>query len=54
MAAGGELFTIISGADAQAPETADLIAWLESTSPALEVVLHDGGQPFWPLIVGVE
>ena len=54
VAAGGEMVTIVAGTDADAHEVTGLIAWLESSYPGLDVVLHDGGQPLWPLIVGVE
>jgi dihydroxyacetone kinase-like predicted kinase len=54
MAGGGELITVVSGVDADLTEVNDLVAWLETSYPGLEVVHHGGGQPLWPLIVGVE
>ncbi len=54
VAGGGELITIVSGVDADPTEVEMLIAWLESSNPGLDVVHHDGGQPLWPIIVGVE
>ncbi len=54
VAAGGEIVTIVAGADADAPAVSGLIEWLESSYPGIDVVLHDGGQPLWPIIVGVE
>jgi dihydroxyacetone kinase-like predicted kinase len=54
VAAGGEMVTIVAGVDADASAVSSLIEWLESSYPGIDVVLHDGGQPLWPLIVGVE
>ncbi len=54
LAAGGELVTIVRGADATEALGADLADWLGRDYPLVDVVTHDGGQPLWPLIVGVE
>lgn len=54
LAVGGELVTLVLGADADADLRDDLPEWLASQHPLTEVVVHDGGQPLWPLIVGVE
>jgi DAK2 domain fusion protein YloV len=50
---GGELVTLVAGADAD-----DLAArcaqQLESLHPTVDVVVYAGGQPRYPLLVGVE
>jgi len=32
----------------------DLPAWLEETFPLTDTVVYEGGQPLWPIIMGVE
>ena len=54
LAVGGELVTIVLGQDAGSELSVDLPRWLEAEFPLVEVVVHDGGQPLWPIIVGVE
>jgi uncharacterized protein len=53
LAPGGELVTLVAGVDGAdlARRTA---AALGSERPELEVVVLDGGQPLYPLLVGVE
>ena len=51
---GGELVTIVTGADAPAGTGERLTAWVEKGHPAVEVVGYDGGQPHYPLLLGVE
>jgi len=50
---GGELVTVVSGAEA-----GDLAqrcaAYLRDTRPTVDVVVYAGGQPRYPLLVGVE
>lgn len=53
MITGGELVTLVPGIDGVDVAEA-LTLWLESSHPGVEVVTVDGGQPLWPLIVGVE
>lgn len=51
---GGELVSLLLGADAP-PELAEaLTAHLAEGWPFVEVQLHHGGQPYYPLLVGVE
>ena len=51
---GGELVTAVLGADA-APGLGDrLVAWLTERHPAVEALVLDGGQPHYPLLLGVE
>ena len=54
LAGGGELVTVVTGA--QAPEGVDarLAAYLSSSHPEVEVVAYDGGQPHYPILLGVE
>ena len=50
---GGELVTLVAGLEAG--DLAErLAAHLEATRPTVDVVVHDGGQARYPLLVGVE
>jgi DAK2 domain fusion protein YloV len=52
---GGELVTIVSGAeDADGALAAACAEWVESTYPVVDVVVYDGGQERYPLLVAVE
>ena len=54
LASGGELLTLVTGQGAT-PDLADgLRRRAESAAPGLEVQILDGGQPRYPLLVGVE
>ncbi len=54
LAIGGELVTVVFGAEEEDVQRRELVEWLERTFPLVEVVALDGGQPLWPVIVGVE
>ena len=54
LAIGGELVTLVWGAEADAELTDDLPEWLAERYPLVDVAMYDGGQPLWPLIMGVE
>ncbi len=54
LAIGGELVTLVLGADAGRDLSADLPEWLAERYPLTDVVVYDGGQPLWPIIMGVE
>jgi uncharacterized protein len=54
LSAGGELVTLVLGADADPGLGEGVAAALERDRPELEVVVIDGGQPVYPLLVGVE
>jgi len=54
LAIGGELVTVVFGVEEHEPQREALIEWIERTFPLVEVVALDGGQPLWPVIVGVE
>uniref|UniRef100_UPI001BCA8286 DAK2 domain-containing protein n=1 Tax=Rhizomonospora bruguierae TaxID=1581705 RepID=UPI001BCA8286 len=51
---GGELVTLLTGADAPAGLAEALTAHLASRWPFVEVQHYAGGQPHYPLLVGVE
>ena len=54
VADGCELVTVLGGADATAEMTATIEAWLGEHRPGVEVEVHDGGQPLYPYLFGVE
>ena len=54
LSAGGELVTLVVGADAEPDLAARAAAVLAHDRPDLEVVVVDGGQPVYPLLIGVE
>lgn len=54
LGAGGELVTVITGADADAAIVGDLRAHIDTQAPLAEVSVFDGGQPHYPLLIGVE
>lgn len=51
---GSEIVTVLVGADAPASETQRLREHVELAFPHVEVEFHDGGQPLYPYLVGVE
>ncbi|WP_027343858.1 DAK2 domain-containing protein [Hamadaea tsunoensis] len=51
---GGELVTLVLGADAPDGLAGELTAHLAAAWPFADVQCFDGGQPHYPLIVGVE
>jgi hypothetical protein len=54
LAGGGELVTLVTGTGAPATLAADVTAHIERHWPFVEAHTHDGGQPHYPLLVGVE
>ena len=50
---GGELVTIVSGEDG-VDLAGRLLAYVEEHHPTVDVALHEGGQPRYPLLVSVE
>ena len=54
LSAGGELVTLVLGADAEPGLGQRVKGALERDRPEVEVVVIDGGQPVYPLLVGVE
>jgi DAK2 domain fusion protein YloV len=51
---GGELATVVVGAQADPDAGTRLAAHLEREHPALDVLVLHGGQPHYPLLLGVE
>ena len=52
---GGEMVTLVSGADdADGALAGTCAAWLEEKHPTVDVVVYDGGQERYPLLVAVE
>jgi dihydroxyacetone kinase-like predicted kinase len=49
-----ELITVITGVDTDDETTVALQAWIETHRPGVEVEVHDGGQPLYPYLFGVE
>jgi DAK2 domain fusion protein YloV len=54
LAGGGELVTLVTGAEAPAGLAAGVTDHLTRHHPFVEVHTHGGGQPHYPLLVGVE
>jgi DAK2 domain fusion protein YloV len=54
LGSGGELVTLVTGLDAD-PALAEAVAdHARDGRPAVDTVLYDGGQPRYPLLIGVE
>ena len=52
---GGEMVTLVSGAeDADGALAEAASAWVEEQHPTVDVVVYDGGQERYPLLVAVE
>ncbi|HEV7526685.1 MAG TPA: DAK2 domain-containing protein [Acidimicrobiia bacterium] len=49
-----EIVTVLIGCDAAAKDTERIREHIEYAFPDLEVEFHDGGQPLYPYLVGVE
>lgn len=54
LAEGGELVTVLTGADADPAETGRVLERLAVSHPGVDVEVHDGGQPLYPYLFGVE
>jgi uncharacterized protein len=54
LAAGGELLTLVRGMDADNDLVPDLTARVRNWSRAVDVEVVDGGQPRYPLLLGLE
>ena len=52
---GGELVTVVSGAeDVDGAMAQRLAAWVEEHRPHVDVVVYEGGQERYPLLLAVE
>jgi dihydroxyacetone kinase-like predicted kinase len=51
---GHELVTVIEGEQARADDTARVTGWLAEHRPGVEVDVHQGGQPLYPYLLGIE
>ncbi len=49
-----ELVTVLRGADTDDATTAAITEWVAEHHPSVEVEVHDGGQPLYPYLFGVE
>jgi uncharacterized protein len=49
-----ELITMLTGADAERAATTELERWVSERFPDAEVEVHDGRQPLYPYLLGVE
>jgi dihydroxyacetone kinase-like predicted kinase len=54
LSSGGELVTVVAGLDAPHGLADDLARWVEAEHRDAEVSLIEGGQPHYPLLLGVE
>lgn len=49
-----EIVTLIVGEGAGADDTAGVTEWLDAERPDVEVEVHQGGQPLYPYLLGIE
>ncbi len=54
LAGGGELVTVVQGGEGPADLAARCAAWVEEHHPHVDVVVYDGGQGRYPVLVSVE
>jgi DAK2 domain fusion protein YloV len=54
LADGGELITVVTGADADQAVIDRVLAELGTRAPSVDVEVHHGGQPLYPFLFGVE
>jgi len=54
LAGGGELVTLVTGAECTDDLVAHVADRLERTRPDVELFVYAGGQPRYPLLIGVE
>ncbi len=54
LASGGELVTVIRGAEVPADLVDALTVWLDDAHPAVDCAVYDGGQTRYLLLLGVE
>jgi hypothetical protein len=51
---GREMFTVLLGDDEHAPLAAAAIERLRQRYPGVEIDIHQGGQPFYPVLLSAE
>ena len=49
-----EIVTLVTGEDSNAKETDEIADWVNAEYEALEVEVHEGGQPLYPYYIGIE
>jgi dihydroxyacetone kinase-like predicted kinase len=49
-----EIVTLIVGEGAGPDDTARVTAWLAAERPGIDVEVHQGGQPMYPYLLGIE
>jgi DAK2 domain fusion protein YloV len=54
LGSGGELVTLVTGTDADADLADAVVKHLHETRPEVDSLVYDGGQPRYPLLIGVE
>jgi len=54
LASGGELVTVIRGAEVPTDLSEALVEWLDENHPAVDCVVYNGGQTRYLLLLGVE
>jgi DAK2 domain fusion protein YloV len=54
IAEGGEMLTLLKGADLSPEDLAGLVTALAAAHPELEIETHDGGQPLYPVLMSIE
>ncbi len=54
LGSGGEMVTLVTGAGAGAGLTESVVQNLRHTRPDVDTVVYSGGQPRYPLLIGVE
>jgi dihydroxyacetone kinase-like predicted kinase len=54
LGSGGELVTVVTGADTHPSLAEAVVAHVRSSRPEVDTVVYDGGQPRYPLLIGVE
>jgi fatty acid kinase len=54
LAVGGELVTVVTGVDADGDLAGAVVDVVRRDHPGVDTVVHDGGQPRYALLIGVE
>jgi dihydroxyacetone kinase-like predicted kinase len=54
LSGGGEMITLVTGADGEAELVDSVVTHVNRSRPDVEVIVYDGGQERYPLLIGVE